>query len=222
MSFVQRDYIMRVIEEMCGVILYLVGLRRDGESPQVVAAIERETERILGIDVGVLRGMGPEEAIEAARRARLTRPGVTEAEWWISFAVFWEESAALHQDDDPDAAGQAEQISTLALDHIPTDESSSETLARMVAAYDASEPLPASFKTVLWLVHERFGAYGHAEDWLFDLLESDPSNARLLQRASTFYQRLEALPDDELTSGGLPRAEVLEGRAHVRSLVSST
>lgn len=49
-----------------------------------------------------------------------------------------------------------------------------------------------------------------AEDAWFALLERDGARAGEVAR---FYDRLEALPDAALAQGGLPRAELAEGRA---------
>jgi hypothetical protein len=44
---------------------------------------------------------------------------------------------------------------------------------------------------------------------LFDLLDRD--RAGWVERGIEFYQRLSALPDDQLAGGGLPREELIEG-----------
>lgn len=221
-SFIQRDYIMRIIEQLCGVILHVVGLRRSGQEQQAFATIEQEAERVLGIDIAVLRTLSQSDAVETMRTARLTRPDASDAEWWITLAIFLEEATLLQQQDEPKAAQQTEQLAALALDHVPLDETSTETLAQLIATYDATEPLPASIRTVLWLHHERLGAYDQAEDWLFDLLESESLTANLLHRAAAFYHRLEAHSDEDLVHGGLPRSEVQEGLEHVLALSSPT
>jgi hypothetical protein len=146
------------------------------------------------------------------REARLNVAGATDGEWWIAITVLLEEATELHrrQGEDDDAR-HTEQLAGLALDQIPVDAESTAIFNNLIVASDATEPLPTSLRTVIWLYHERAGDFAQAEDWLFDLLESGPHSDNLIRRGAAFYQRLDSLTDDELTRGGLPRAEVQEG-----------
>ncbi len=60
----------------------------------------------------------------------------------------------------------------------------------------------------LFLFYESVGKYDKAEDVLFELVESD---SRFVQPGITFYERLLKISNDELTKGGLPRVEILDG-----------
>ena len=57
------------------------------------------------------------------------------------------------------------------------------------------------------------GDYAEAEDRLFRLLETLGLTPEVAQRGQRFYGRLRALPEEKLAAGGLPLAEVEEGRA---------
>lgn len=221
MVSVQRDYIMRIIEQLGQVIATVVGLRRSGYEDQALAAIVREAGQLLGVDLEALRSLNPADGLRALHAARLTVAGASDCEWWIAITVLLEEATELHRlRGEEDDARHTEQLAGLALDQIPVDDESTATLNTLIAASDGAEPLPTSLRTVIWLYHERAGAYAQAEDWLFDLLESGPPGDDLVRRGAAFYQRLDDLTDDELIRGGLPRAEVQEGLDYLWELAA--
>lgn len=212
---------MRIIEQLGQVITTVVGLRRSGAEDQALATIVREAGQLLGVDLEALRGLNQTDAHRALHEARHTVAGATDSEWWIAITVLLEEATELHrQQGQDDNARQTERLAGLALDQIPIDDESTATLNHLIAASDATEPLPTSLRTVIWLYYERAGDYAQAEDWLFDLLESGPPSDDLIRRGAAFYQRLDALTDDELTHGDLPRTEVQEGLEHLWELAA--
>jgi hypothetical protein len=67
-----------------------------------------------------------------------------------------------------------------------------------------------------WRVFEHAaggGRFAEAEDLLFDALARFGAGADVAERGRAFYRDLEALPDEALEAGALPRDEVVEGRA---------
>ena len=60
------------------------------------------------------------------------------------------------------------------------------------------------------------GNINGAEDMLFD--ELDPSNTAYLLLAVDFYQRLNAIPDEELERCGYSRDEIIEGLCEVAGM----
>ncbi len=73
--------------------------------------------------------------------------------------------------------------------------------------------LPAAALTATAALLERASRLSPAEDALFAALEQDPGTCDALL---SFYTRLDALPDAELRTGGLTRAEIAEGRAALK------
>jgi len=75
----------------------------------------------------------------------------------------------------------------------------------------AGARLPASVLTRLLRYYEARGMLARAEDVLYEWLDTkDPAAP---EGGLAFYNRLSAKSDDELAQGGLPRAEVNQGRA---------
>jgi hypothetical protein len=79
-------------------------------------------------------------------------------------------------------------------------------------------PLPVATLALLMQHYERNGEFGKAEDALFGLLETTANSSAALDLGFAFYQRLSALSDDQLITGGLPRAELEQGIDDLRRL----
>ena len=69
---------------------------------------------------------------------------------------------------------------------------------------------PAALWVRLVGYYEAKGRFGAAEDVLFDWRDSGEPGAG--EAGESFYERLRSKTDAELEQGGLPRAEVEEGR----------
>jgi hypothetical protein len=89
---------------------------------------------------------------------------------------------------------------------------SAELLAKVDELLDVTSDssLPPEVLRRLVNYFEARGQFAKAEDLLFVWLESGDTNARAQGRA--FYERLLAVDDAELERGGLPRAEVEQGK----------
>jgi hypothetical protein len=64
-------------------------------------------------------------------------------------------------------------------------------------------------------VLEALGRYADAEDALFAAIDEEPDNTALVDAGIAFYQRLLALPAEQLEAGDLPPEEVRESLAEL-------
>ena len=87
-------------------------------------------------------------------------------------------------------------------------------LLAKLANYD----LPSTTRTLLFPYYEYIGQYGKAEDTLFDLLETSPSDHALLTQGQAFYQRLQHKSLQDLAAGNLSPEEVEEGLSELQRL----
>ncbi len=79
--------------------------------------------------------------------------------------------------------------------------------------------LTAEIYRMLIRYYESRENYGRAEDSLYNALEMETAERRrVIEEGMRFYERLQALGDERLILGGLPREEVTEGMAALRSL----
>jgi len=84
-------------------------------------------------------------------------------------------------------------------------EERADELAAKLAPYEVA---PATRKAA-WEWSERAGKYADAENMLYELYEI---KAVTPEEGGAFYDRLEALDDALLEKGGLPRAELRDGK----------
>jgi hypothetical protein len=80
----------------------------------------------------------------------------------------------------------------------------------------ADAPLSARTQAMLMRHYEESGAFGRAEDALFDLLTTELDSTALLDVGIAFYERLRSQSDAALDSGNLPRPELEAGLAELR------
>jgi len=71
--------------------------------------------------------------------------------------------------------------------------------------------LPLETQALLMQHYERMGEFARAEDQLFAMLDSAANDHRIAEFGITFYERLRAHSDAQLTAGGLPRPEIESG-----------
>jgi hypothetical protein len=71
--------------------------------------------------------------------------------------------------------------------------------------------LPLRTHAMLMQHYERTGEFAKAEDALFAMLDTGPSNDAIMDFGIAFYQRLLTQSDAALNEANLPRAEVEEG-----------
>jgi len=71
--------------------------------------------------------------------------------------------------------------------------------------------LSQSSMMLLFGYHEKYDAFDRAEDMLYSLAEDYGDDPEVKTLGFRFYERLNAMNDDRLACGGLPRLEVHEG-----------
>ena len=81
--------------------------------------------------------------------------------------------------------------------------------------------LPVETSAALMDCYEQNGAYGKAEDVLFEMIEASPGNMEVVGMGIAFYERLKHQSDEVLESGNLPRDEVEAGLAELQVYQSS-
>jgi hypothetical protein len=77
--------------------------------------------------------------------------------------------------------------------------------------------IPARTHAALMLHHEQRREFGKAEDALFEMLRVAGNDPESIEIALGFYGRLRVLSDEVLALGGLPRSELEEGLAELRT-----
>jgi hypothetical protein len=223
---VQRDYILRTIEQFGQFWSALIHLKAHQQYQEARALLDQTLQRSLGLNAAALANLPAVELIALIRLGHSQRLGNSMLTDRLTvLALMLREDADLlaaqrdHEASD-DRALKALQVSlTVALDDAETSSRVAEmipALEQQLARYD----LPTAVKDQLWQYYEHAGQFAKAEDWLFALLDDEQAPLDTASRGLTFYTQLQAKSDAELAAGNLPREEVAASQAELQALAS--
>ena len=194
----QRDYVLRMIEMMGEFVRKVCSLARDADA---LAELNEASRRGCGMPLDMLGAAEPDTLA-----ALLEEPQrLFGAELLLLRARV---ESRTHTDDAllPLRSQAVRLLGTLT----ETDFMTRACELTCQILHDALDALDADSLLAAAGLCERAGRFDRAVDAWFALLERDGARAGEVAR---FYDRLEALPDAALAQGGLPRAELAEGRA---------
>ena len=90
--------------------------------------------------------------------------------------------------------------------------------AKVAQLVDTLDALPLATERRLFEFEALKGDFAGAEDRLFELLEAYPGNFELIDWGFGHYKRWLELPDEALEAGNLPKEEVRESLASLRTM----
>ncbi len=212
---IRQDYLMRMIQQLSGVLARVPELRAGGKPDEALDEIGDAYGRFAGLNPSLVHVLGDEDLV-ALLRAR----GGLDPQRTYALAELLREEAEIYAEGGrlDEALPRDRKALRLYLEVLPEleDAPSPPDLAGLdaVVARLAASDIPRAAQALLLRHYEVAGRYDQAEDLLFDLLDADdaPETAEL---ARAFYARLLALPDAALRAGNLPREEVEEGLARL-------
>jgi len=211
----QRDYMMRMIQQMTEAVAQVMGMRKRKEHQEALKLIDDLLDRKLRLKSSLVYALSDEDLVRL-----LTTNGVADAVSLQAIARLLQEAGDIHMEQGEEMLGHARRIKSLSLHvrlslmgaepAIADSDEEVERLLRQLAAYE----LPVPLKRLLAAWHEQRGQYDQAENWLHEWLE-ETADDDAAEQAAAFYRRLLQLPDERLTAGGLPRHEVESGLADI-------
>lgn len=227
----QRDYIMRLIEQISSSIGAILGMKKQLKPQEAMELVGETYKRLFGINPGLIRALSERDLVDL-----LSRDGEATSEKMFMIAGLLKEEAELcgmleKPDDEYRLNLKALNLSLIAHSDHPNVEGwdtqgQIEELIRRLSSYE----LPRSTKELLWPYHSSEGRYADAEDVLFELLDYSRGEAetaatdfdrsayiRLLDTARHFYERLLEKDEQSLEAGRLPIGEVRDGLAEVQA-----
>jgi len=222
---IRRDYIIRMIEQFMQVLSRIAALKKGQQWQQVSATVDEEFNRLVGLGAAGVSGLSETELL-----ARLMQGEPTQS---VRFKTQLLVSLLKEAGDLAAARGCAEEsrscyLKALHLLMHSLAGAEPEECPEFVPTVDLlvsclrDGPLPLASNALLMQHYERIGEFAKAEDALFEMLEAEPTNSRLLEFGISFYQRLEERSDAALNDGNLPRSEVESGLAQLRSRAAAT
>jgi tetratricopeptide (TPR) repeat protein len=207
----QRDYMMRMIQQMTEAIAAVIGLRQRKEHQEALEAIDELLDRKLRLKASLVHALSEEDLI-----AMLTTNGVVDTVSLEAIARLLREAGDIYEERGDEPAALSRWIKALGLNLrlslmgaepvIADPDIEAEQLLDRLAAFE----LFSRVKRLLVSWHEQHGRFDQAENWLHELLEDGEEQP---ETAAAFYNRLLLESDGKLAAGGLPRAEVESGLA---------
>jgi len=221
---IRDELIERVIRQLAAAFLRLTsrpvatGLA-EGEADAVRAELDEVYRRFLGTSAGLVSRLSTDDLLAVIGSA-----GYVDAERAYLLSALLETEAELEHAlgaaaDDPLVASLRAKALDMALEagieelgepDLP------QRVERLLPAVAEESRTPATWERLVWF-WRALGRFARAEDALFAWLDAaaaaGEAPARLAGVAERLYADLELLDDAALEAGGLPRAELGEGRA---------
>lgn len=214
---IRDDFILRMLDQVGEAIARVLTGRSPGAEQMAEQELASAYQELTGSGRALVARLSSEQLL-----AILGAPARFHRERGYVLARLLEADASLTERDgegDDAAASAASSARLKSLDlfleaaRAGLDE---EDLGERIAGLRSALSELALPEASHWRVFDYVAAQGRhaaAEDLLFEGVERFGAGGDVPERGRAFYRALEALPDADLESGALPRAEVSEGRA---------
>ncbi|MBH5320016.1 hypothetical protein I6N90_19630 [Paenibacillus sp. GSMTC-2017] len=210
----QRDYFMRMIEEMTQVLAQVLGLRQERKIEEALLVIDELLDKHFRLSSNLIRSLSDDDLIKV-----MSTNGVVETDHLQAIAVLIKQEALLHGDIGREKECYDSYVRSLRLfvrlsllNAEPTIVEPREQIAELLELLSPFE-LPIPTKRLLMEWYETEGKYDQTENVMHELLEA---NVLTAADAIGTYQRLLSQSDELLTAGGLPREEVEQALADIK------
>lgn len=203
---------MRLLDQLAQALARVLSLRDNNTPDEALGFLNRESERLIGIDGALLEVLTPDALRKMTASAEHT---IVAARVLEEIALIREEQGLPHEATAAGVKSFALYAAAVQIDAAAADDGYRE---RIIGFGDACAERGLTADELRELMHgyEALGAYGRAEDALFALVDSVESPQELLLLGLDFYTRLNGKADDELADGGLPRSEIPDGIQELR------
>ena len=213
---INRDYILRMIEQLARFLQRALLMKEAKEYHESVAEIKKAGKMFLGLSPEAMDTLSDNDLL------RLWSVGsdLDAEKCALAAQIFRTEGEIFEDQGDFDRAVASYQKSLGLLtvtinflkEKIPRELAASiDVLASRLRV----DTIPPELQKKLFTTYGTLGNYAKAEDLLFVIVEEDPS---FVPEGRQFYERLLKRTDDELVDGNLPRDEVLQSLAQLNNL----
>lgn len=205
---IERDYIMRMIDQLSKVLARAFFLRKTLEFPKAAEELAAAARNLLGLDRELIRLMSDTQLIDL-----LSADESMSASKCYVLGMLLKEDAGLSfaQGRPSEATALLSKSLNLLLTSFlqskgPVVPSHGDSLDEVRDSL-SDILLPSHVNDNLFEYYELSGRYDKAEDILFNLIEHVP---QYIPKGLAFYERLLMKSDNDLSHGNLPRAEVVD------------
>jgi tetratricopeptide (TPR) repeat protein len=209
----QRDYLMRQIEQAARALAAIMKKAMGGEPDQALVMFDQVYQPLLGVSQRVVSTLTDEQLISL-----LTSGSMPDLRRVALVLEAVKSEADVHAQTGNEQAAASRYRRALSLAGYlagRTEDLPDAGLASEVVERTGGMALTATQRLDLARVLESLGRYADAEDALFEAIDDLPDDTGPVDAGIAFYQRLLALPDADLETGGLPRDEVKSGLAEL-------
>jgi hypothetical protein len=221
---IRRDYILRMIEEFLQALSRIRSLKKEQHFEQSAVALDEEFNRLIGAGAEATARLSETERLAKVMRGEPTQVVQTKIMMLTTLLKQAGDLSSMRGDIESSRICYLKGLNLLLYglagadgEEIPAFVPKTEIF---VAALSDS-PLPLETAALLMQHLERTRQFDKAEDTLFEMLEAEPNDPRMLEFGISFYERLRTQPDDSLSAGNLPRSEVEAGLAELRDRKSA-
>ncbi len=209
----QRDYLMRQIEQAAKMLAAIIKLARGGRPKDALGLFDQVYKPLLGVSGRVVTTLTDEQLISL-----LTSGSVPDLRRLATVLdAIKTEGDVLRLSGDAEAAASRDRRALSLAGHLAgrSTDLLDRGLATDVVEHTGDMVLSGQQRLALARVLESLGRYADAEDAIFEAVEDLPDESGPVDAGIAFYQRLLALPDQQLEAGGLPRGEVKSSLAEL-------
>lgn len=209
---IQRDYILRMIEQFFAIIRRVLRHRETQQYEKALDAIRAAYKAFLGCDEKFIDSHSADDLV-GMMNDRILQPEqvVMAAKLLAEHAETLEVLEALDEAARLRCKSLALYLEVFLGAGAPTLESCFEDIDRLAESLrPVGIPLDSAARLPFYL--ERRNRLAEAEDALFLAADAAPAGHGVFAEGTSFYKRLMSRPAAELEAGGLPLAEVEEGR----------
>ncbi|WP_053374176.1 DUF6483 family protein [Paenibacillus sp. FJAT-27812] len=205
----QRDYFMRMIEQMTEAVGQIMNLRRERKHEEALLFIDELLDKRFRLSSKLIRSLSDEDLMRM-----MTTNGVLETDHMQAIAILMKQEAELNGDlgrEDESFVAYVKALHLfLRLSLVDAEPTIVEPRGQIKELLERLLPyeLPLSTKRLMMEWHEAEGHFDLAENMMHELLGD---NALTPSAAEDIYRRMLLQPDERLVAGGLPREEIEQG-----------
>lgn len=205
----QRDYFMRMIEQMTEAVGQILNLKRQHKPEEALLVIDDLLDKRFRLSSKLIRSLSDEDLMKV-----MTTNGLVETDHLQAIAILMKQESELY-----DELGREEESFVAAVKSLhlfmrlsimgaePTivePREQVDELLEQLLPYELSPPT----KRLLAEWYEVEGRFALVENVIHELLEDDVLS---LTEVAEVYKRMLLQSDERLQAGGLPRVEIEQG-----------
>jgi len=210
----QRDYILRIAEEVGRALAQVLYNRQIQDYAAAHTLIDEQCKQAFGMGIGFIRSI-PDETL----LSMLTSFDTLNTEKCWLLAILLKAEGDIYQDQGNASESYYSYVRSLnlVLEVLLLDTTTGgvsippelEDLLSRLSEYE----LPARTRLLLFRYFDHAGKYARAENVLFEMLAEDDFDGDIHDLGTAFYQRLMSKSDAALSAGNFSRQKVEEGLA---------